>query len=673
VQAIEGEGFSAMKRSWLWAAPPLVMLTAIGCIPGVEHNNQPTPVDPPSRGGPPPAFESPINSDPAPPPISGGTLLALPDGRTAVASDPDRDSIFVVDYQYGAVQVHEVKLQPGDQPWRAAVDAAGRVHVALRGGGAIVTLAAGTWDVAGRRAVCAAPRGLAYDGAADQLYVACAEGDLVSLPAAPDGAVTSHLALPPDLRDVVVSGGNVFVSRFRSAEVLVVQGGAVSMTLKPPSSRSNGVFPTTAGPNAGLAMMEPSVAWRMVPDPQGGVMMLHQRATSGAVVTTQGGYGGFGCGGGIVESTMTPMQPSVVPQMASTLGNLTLAVDVAMSPDGNTIAVAAPGNARQQGSGVPQIAVFDRTTFMANQNGGCTLGSQVLTIGGQPSTVDAGTSTDSGTAGDGGAPAPPTRPVPSVPGTQVTVPLTMGELVAVAFDVNGQLLTQTREPAHLRVFGPGSVEIVLSDESRLDTGHGIFHANSGSSIACASCHPEGGDDGRVWTFQSADGTQTRRRTQNLRGGIMATAPFHWDGKLPDMTSLMTEVFVGRMSGPKLDQSYVTVLGKWLDTNPAMPPFPVTDSAAVARGQALFAGNGCATCHAGAILTDNRTQDVGTGMAVQTPSLRGVAWRPPYMHDGCAPTLRDRFSAPCGGGDRHAVTSKLDDGQIADLVAYLQTL
>jgi hypothetical protein len=56
-----------------------------------------------------------------------------------------------------------------------------------------------------------------------------------------------------------------------------------------------------------------------------------------------------------------------------------------------------------------------------------------------------------------------------------------------------------------------------------------------------------------------------------------------------------------------------------------------------------------------------------------PSLRGVSWRAPYMHDGCAPTLRDRFTPSCGGGDRHAVTSVLGEGDITDLIAYLDTL
>ena len=58
--------------------------------------------------------------------------------------------------------------------------------------------------------------------------------------------------------------------------------------------------------------------------------------------------------------------------------------------------------------------------------------------------------------------------------------------------------------------------------------------------------------------------------------------------------------------------------------------------------------------------------------VKVPSLVGVGGRAPYMHDGCAATLRDRFGA-CGGGDNHGHTSQLSDAELADLIAYLDSL
>ena len=98
-------------------------------------------------------------------------------------------------------------LQPGDEPGRVVEDGAGRVDVVLRRGGAVATIDPKSATVAARRAVCSAPRGIAYQAATDQLteqlQVACAGGELVALPAA-GGAATRTVMLDRDLRDVVV-------------------------------------------------------------------------------------------------------------------------------------------------------------------------------------------------------------------------------------------------------------------------------------------------------------------------------------------------------------------------------------------------------------------------------------------------------------------------------------
>jgi hypothetical protein len=55
-----------------------------------------------------------------------------------------------------------------------------------------------------------------------------------------------------------------------------------------------------------------------------------------------------------------------------------------------------------------------------------------------------------------------------------------------------------------------------------------------------------------------------------------------------------------------------------------------------------------------------------------PSLLGVSRRAPFMSDGCASTLLDRFNPACGG-ELHGNTAELDAEQLADLVAYLESL
>ena len=248
------------------------------------------------------------------------------------------------------------------------------------------------------------------------------------------------------------------------------------------------------------------------------------------------------------------------------------------------------------------------------------------------------------------------------------MPVTVGQPIAVAFDGIGALIVQSREPAMLAL--ADGTTISLSTVSRADTGHTLFHANSGGFLACASCHAEGNEDGRTWNF-SCEGP---RRTQSLQTGLAGTEPFHWDGTETDFGHLTTDVFQGRMSGPPLASDQQAALLSWLDRQPRPPKPDTPDAMAVARGQAMFQdpAHGCAICHAGPHMTNNQTVDVGTGGRFQVPSLIGVGSRAPYLHDGCAPTLADRFGA-CGGGDQHGVTSTLSPADVSDIVAYLKTL
>jgi cytochrome c peroxidase len=215
------------------------------------------------------------------------------------------------------------------------------------------------------------------------------------------------------------------------------------------------------------------------------------------------------------------------------------------------------------------------------------------------------------------------------------------------------------------------VSIPLSTVSREDTGHAVFHSRAGGGLACASCHPEGGEDGRVWQFDPIG----QRRTLTVRGGILSLAPYHWDGDLADIPSLAAEVLVKRMSGPVLAPDQLAALEHFVDAIPYLPLSPPADPQSVARGSQLFydlQNVGCTSCHRGTQLTNHNVTDVGTGGPFKVPSLRGVAWRAPYLHDGRALTLADRFS-PLGGGDSHGTTSQLSQAQITDLVNFLESL
>ena len=131
--------------------------------------------------------------------------------------------------------------------------------------------------------------------------------------------------------------------------------------------------------------------------------------------------------------------------------------------------------------------------------------------------------------------------------------------------------------------------------------------------------------------------------------------------------------ISRMGGFKVGTSFVQALGQWIDQQPALS-LPVEDVDKVARGKALFQSDatGCAGCHSGPALTNNASADVGTGGSFQVPALLGLGLRAPYMHDGCAATLRGRFEPKCGG-TQHGHTAQLAEAELSDLIAYLSSL
>ena len=253
-----------------------------------------------------------------------------------------------------------------------------------------------------------------------------------------------------------------------------------------------------------------------------------------------------------------------------------------------------------------------------------------------------------------------------------SVPQVVGQPIAVAFEASGKVVVQSREPAML-AFADGT-RVTLSTVTRADTGHLVFHSNAGGNLACASCHAEGNDDGRIWNFTC----QGPRRTQSLHAGALrGSEPFHWDGEETDMTRLMNDVFVGRMSGPTLATDQIDTLLSWIDKQPRVPRARARRSRSRSNGAARCSTTRRAPpaprCHSGAGFTNNATVDVGTGRAFQVPSLVGIGSRGPFMHDGCAKTLAGRFDPACGGGDRHGKTSGMTPDEINDLVSYLQSI
>jgi mono/diheme cytochrome c family protein len=589
-----------------------------------------------------PTFPPTTTASVRPPPISGGTLLVTSDGVNAIAADPDRDAVYGVSLTQAKV-TFTLALQPGDEPGRIAEDGSHRVHVALRGGGALVTLDETTGQVIARRNVCPAPRGVAWDPATDLVWVACATGELVALPSA-GGAATQSFTVERGLRDVIIQNGMMRVTKLREAQVLrmTASGGVEQRDTLPPQ-----------------AGMLSHVAWRAVAGPSGELVASYQNEITTDVQTQQpGAYGGGGCGSSLPAAPAITSEPLPItdggeggappgpvfqqdagcpgPVVTSLLGvmdangNLVaqtvmpgvLPVDVAVSRDGKWIAAVFPGSA--YAGSLPTAATFDATQPSLPLLGESTFTPQGFSL--QP--------------------------------------------IAVTFDGAGDVLIQTREPAGLWISSASGVfaQVQLASTSRADTGLDVFHSQAGADIACASCHPEGGDDGHVWMLNG-----DQRRTPSLRGTIAGTAPYHWPGDEANLDALLADVYQVRMLGAPLDPGQTTAIESWVEAIPAPPAPSWIDAASAQRGKALFS-NGvtrCNTCHSGAKFTDNLTVDVGTGGAFQVPPLVGVGWRTPLMHDGCASTVADRFGT-CAT-PQHGTIGQLSAQDLSDLEMYLQSL
>ena len=603
-----------------------------------------------------------LTSATAPLPISGGTLSVLSDGSLAIVADPERDRISIVDLNTRLLR-QTIELQPGDEPGRSVEDAQKHVHVALRHSGAVLTIDPLSGTVLDRRAVCKAPRGIAFDATTGLVHIACAEGKLVSLPAQ-GGAAVRTLTLDADLRDVLVRGNELWLTRFKSAEVLRVSSlGTLDKRVRIPqvagvlTRHVDDVSGSSSGEAKGVTL-EASTAWRAVSNLSGGALIVHQDAVADEVEITPPsasgsayGGGGFGCEG-IVRNVVSTVAADGSVRSTQFTG-APLPVDVAISSDQKWVAIAHAG---VLDSSAPRPTLI----FPGEQGSSAAPSIAFGTASGSSISIMPTEDLNSGTV-----------PCAFAQGSVFGAPAT-----AVAFTPNGRLLVQTRDPAQLVIVRDlpfGATEIVdLPGTSRFDTGHDLFHRDAGGGIACASCHPEGGEDGRVWRFSGAG----ERRTQALHVGLRDTAPFHWNGDLHDVGELMSEVFVGRMGGIRESASRVSALSEWLFALKAPASIRDTGDAAALRGQVLFhsAEVGCASCHSGAKLTNNDTVAVDSVATakLQVPSLVAVGYRAPFMHNGCAATLADRFNPRCGG-DAHGNTASLSDAQRGDLVAYLESL
>jgi YVTN family beta-propeller protein len=223
-------------------------------------------------------------------------------------------------------------------------------------------------------------------------------------------------------------------------------------------------------------------------------------------------------------------------------------------------------------------------------------------------------------------------------------------------------------------------------------------------LSCASCHNDGGHDGRVWDFTGFG--EGLRNTINLRGRAATGHGFlHWSNNFDEVQDfegqirslaggkgLMTDAqfSTGTRSQPlgaakagvSADLDALAAYAASLNTFASSPLRNANGSlsAAAVAGRAVFVAQNCAACHGGTAFTisgANNPKDVGTlkpssgtrlGGAltgIDVPTLRDVWATAPYLHDGSAATLAQAIRAHNGVA--------VSDPDLANLVAYVQEI
>ncbi|WP_108126170.1 RICIN domain-containing protein [Saccharospirillum mangrovi] len=225
-----------------------------------------------------------------------------------------------------------------------------------------------------------------------------------------------------------------------------------------------------------------------------------------------------------------------------------------------------------------------------------------------------------------------------------------------------------------------------------------------SYITCASCHLGGDSDGRVWDFTNRG--EGLRNTRSLIGAAgTRDGNVHWTANFDEIHDFENDIrneFGGSgflsasdfaatadplgaaKAGLNADlddlAAYVTSLNE-------TPPSPYRNgdgslTADAVAGQTLFNNLNCASCHSGDYFADGLRHDVGTiqtnsgqgsgqtlaGVGFDTPSLLGLWFKAPYLHNGQAATLADVLDSSSHGG-----TDTLTVQQRNQLASYLLQL
>jgi len=222
-------------------------------------------------------------------------------------------------------------------------------------------------------------------------------------------------------------------------------------------------------------------------------------------------------------------------------------------------------------------------------------------------------------------------------------------------------------------------------------------------LSCATCHNDGGQDGRVWDLTGFG--EGLRNTAALNGRAGAQGFLHWTNNFDEVqdfegqirslaggNGLMTnaQFNTGTRSAPLGDPKAgvsgdLDALAAYVSSLAGFSPSPLRNAdgsltAAASAGRNVFIAKNCSSCHGGTAFTSsagNNPQDIGTINAdsgnrlggpltgIDIPTLRDVWATAPYLHRGSAATVGDAIQAHNG--------VSLTAAELTNLVAYVSQI
>ena len=230
-------------------------------------------------------------------------------------------------------------------------------------------------------------------------------------------------------------------------------------------------------------------------------------------------------------------------------------------------------------------------------------------------------------------------------------------------------------------------------------------------LSCASCHLDGGSDGRTWDFTDR-GEGLRNTTTLLGRGGLSHGPVHWSGNFDEIQDFEHDIRnafggVGFLSDTAFNSGTrnqplgdlksglsveLDALSAFLGslTNSSASPYRNADGSMTADGgigREIFIHLDCVQCHTLPEFTDSAIgllHNVGTLSAssgsrlglplagIDTPGLAGVWSTPPYFHDGSAASIEDVLD-PVNSNQVHGSFSAITTHQVQQLVEFVKQI